>query len=331
MIERETHPFSDGPEGRTVPRRTRDGARPSGRSLNGDHRQRGYVLLMVLLLLALAAVALAGICRTTLRRSTAAAVAMADLQHRWGAVTAQYTLLDDAANVLDRAEGSGGPPLVTLHATFDLGRVRFDVDLCDEQAKANVNGLLAWRPQQAAALVAGLAKAGGGRLAPRLPAVAKPLHAISTSTDDAPPTDTGRPPPVVGSLTDVFPGAGWADLWPSAAGNVSANLTAFGDGRVNPRRASAAVLSAVCGLTGPQAAELSRLGRAAGNTFDAAGAAAAVGATADVAAVAGGRVVDGSFTQSVWVVATDGRRTWRTWAVRDGTDGEHPRTFAGQW
>ena len=46
--------------------------------------------------------------------------------------------------------GRGGrrpaaPPVATLHETVLLGDVRFDVRLCDDQARANVNGLLAWR------------------------------------------------------------------------------------------------------------------------------------------------------------------------------------------
>ena len=44
-----------------------------------------------------------------------------------------------------------------------------------------------------------------------------------------------------------------------------------------------------------------------------------------------GRLTDGSDTQAVWIVARDGRRTWRTWAVRDGTDPGRPRTFTGAW
>jgi hypothetical protein len=306
----------------------------------------GYVLLFVLLLLALAGVALAGLCRATLRQSAAARMAAADLQHRWGAVTAQYTLLDNAANVLERAELPGGPPVATLHGSFELGPVRFDVDLCDEQARANVNGLLAWRGRTAAeAAIRDLARAGGGRLAPRVPAAAvgrKPPHAISTTPDDAGAPDdaqaTDRVPPTFGCLTEVFPGATWDDLRPSSANSISRLLTCYGDGKLNVRRADPAVLSAACGptadaagLTPAQVADLSRRGRSAGNTFDVAAALAATGAAPDATAAVQGRLIDGSFTQSVWVEAHQDRQTWRTWAVRDATDGEHPRTFTGQW
>ena len=302
---------------------------------------RGYVLLLVLLLLTLAAVSLAGACRLTLRRSAAATVAVADLQQRWGSVTAQYTLLSDAANVLDRAEvaeGAGGPPVATLHGSFDLGRVRFDVDLCDEQARANVNGLLAWRGRAAAeGLIRDLARAGGRHLTPHVPAsavgAATPLHAISTTPDDETPPDepvTERVPPVFGSLTEVFPDAGWDDLQPTALGVA---LTCHGDGKVNLRRASVPVVAAACGplLSPRQVAALSRAGRFAGDTFDVGNALAAVGADVATTLAVRGRLTDGSYTQSAWITAHDGGRTWRTWAVRDGTDADHPRTFTGAW
>ena len=296
--------------------------------------RRGYVLLLVLLLLALASVALATACRSTLRRSSAATAAAADLQHRWGATSAQYTLLDNAANVLDLADPPGGPPAVTLHGSLTLGGLRFDVDMSDEQAKANVNGLLAWHGHTAAeGIVRDLARSTGGRLAPRLPA--GPRRARSVPTDADEPTDDAgdRVTPIVGCLTDAFPGAGWADLVPSSPGSLSRSLTCYGDGKVNVRRASVAVLSAACGpaLSPAQVSSLSRRARSAGPTFDVAAAVAATGASPAAAAGVVGRLIDGSFTQSVWVTATDGRRVWRSWAVRDATDGERPRTVTGQW
>ena len=299
----------------------------------------GYVLLIVLLLLALAAVALAGACRLTLRRSAAATAAAADLQFRWGSVTAQYTLLSNAANVIDLAEGTG-PPLATVHGAFDLGDVRFDVDLCDEQARANVNGLLAWRSRTAAeTAIRDLARAGGSRLAPRLPAVASnaPLHAPSTDVDDHPAEEPGvRPPPVVGSLAELFPTAGWDDLRPTAT-SLSGNLTCYGDGKVNLRRATVTVLSAALTVReGPsptpiQVLQLAQIGRSAAASLNVADALARVGIPSDVSLKLQGRLTDGSDTQSVWIVARGARRTWRTWAVRDGTDADHPRTFTGAW
>ncbi len=293
----------------------------------------------MLLVLAVAGVALAATCRTTLRRSAAATAAVADLQQRWGSVSVQYTVLSDAGNVLERAEvaeGPGGPPVATLHAAIDLGRVRFDVDVCDDQARANVNGLLAWRGRTAAeGLVRDLARAAGGHRGPHLPAVssAKPLHALSTTPDaDAEPDEptTDRVPPVLGSLSDVYPGATWDELRPPG---LAAVLTVHGDGKVNPRRASVAVLSAACGplLSPPQVAALSRAARLAGNTFDIPGTLAAAGAKTDAVLRVQSRLVDGSFTQSVWIEARSNGRVWRTWAARDDTDADHPRTFAAAW
>ena len=299
------------------------------------------MLLIVLLLLAIAGVSLAAACRATLRQSAAASAAVADLQQRWGSVTAQYAVLDNAANVLDLADAPGRPA-VTLRSTFDLGRLRFDVELSDEQAKANVNGLLAWRGRAAAeGAIRDLARSAGAAVAPRLPGAAegprRPHAIVPTDADDEPAEpEAERVPPTFGRLTEVFPAAAWDDLRP--AGGVGRWLTCAGDGRVNVRRAPVAVLSAACagtsttpGLTPAQAARLAARARDAGPSFDVAAALAGVGAAPAAAMALQARLCDGSFAQSAWVTATDGRRTWRSWAVRDSTDAEHPRTVTGQW
>src|SRR6476660_8633708 len=66
-----------------------------------NHRHpRGYVLLLTLMLLAVAAAALAGACRGALQKALLATRAQEDLQRRWGVLSCRAALLPKAERVL---------------------------------------------------------------------------------------------------------------------------------------------------------------------------------------------------------------------------------------
>lgn len=111
-----------------------------------NHR-RGYVLLLSLVLLALAAAALAGVARASLQRSLAAARAQEDLQRNWAMLSCRRAVLPQAEAILARAaEGlRGSPPVRTVKQTLELGGQRVELTVSDEQAKVNLNALLARR------------------------------------------------------------------------------------------------------------------------------------------------------------------------------------------
>src|SRR3954469_11264965 len=100
-------------------------------------RRRGYALLMVLLVLALAAAALAGVCRLSLEKAVRASRAAEDLQRRWGVITCRSVLLPRAEDVLSAAQADG--PTAETRREIRLGDLSFTLVFGDEQAKANVN------------------------------------------------------------------------------------------------------------------------------------------------------------------------------------------------
>src|SRR4051812_5359020 len=103
-------------------------------------QSRGYVLLLTLLMLAVAAAALAGACRTALRKAVLAARAQEDLQRRWGVVSCRAALLPKAERVL-----ASSPDRTAAEARLDvtLGGRPITLVFGDEQAKANVSLLYA--------------------------------------------------------------------------------------------------------------------------------------------------------------------------------------------
>src|SRR6476469_941860 len=64
------------------------------------YRRRAYILVMVLVVLAIAAAALSGICRLSLDRAVRASRAAEDLQRRWAVATCRSVLLPRAEAVL---------------------------------------------------------------------------------------------------------------------------------------------------------------------------------------------------------------------------------------
>ena len=109
----------------------------------------GYVLVMTLGLLALAAIASVGLARHSLRLVAAAQQADDDLQHRWGTFSIRYVLLDRAAAILaaqvppDQADLPPWPKPARVTVSFALGDQTFAVTLADEDAKADLNTIYA--------------------------------------------------------------------------------------------------------------------------------------------------------------------------------------------
>src|SRR5438132_1522253 len=101
--------------------------------------RRGYVLLLVLFVIALAATAMAAVCRMSLAKSLHASRAAADLQRRWAVLTTRSVLLPQAEAILAKP----GEPVSEVRREIQLGGQSFTLIFGDEQAKANVNLLYA--------------------------------------------------------------------------------------------------------------------------------------------------------------------------------------------
>lgn len=118
-----------------VPRE--DESRLSNKRQRRTYRRRGYVLLIVLMVLAIAGAVLAGVCRMSLERALFAERAQADLQRRWGVLTCRTVLLPKA----EAALSSSGSHASEVRGNLHLGGQAFSLVFGDEQAKANVNML----------------------------------------------------------------------------------------------------------------------------------------------------------------------------------------------
>jgi hypothetical protein len=109
-----------------------------------SRQHRGYVLVMVLAILTLAASVLAAAACRTSDACLEAGDAQRSLQRKWAFISSQAAVLDRAEELLaDKKDAFDRPvdepPAAIKHFTLDLGGSKVELILADEQAKANVN------------------------------------------------------------------------------------------------------------------------------------------------------------------------------------------------
>lgn len=181
----------------------------------------GYVLLLVLMVLAVAGTVMTAAVRNNCRLASTAHRRVGELRRYWAVRSLREVCLPNAA------EHAAGPENECRH-TVTLDGTDYKLVLCDEQVKANVNRLAARRSR--ADLHVLLA-----RLQER---VRRPL------TVDLRP---GRRFGTYSSFDQVFAGADPSRLIDpdNAADMPTRHITFWGDGTVNFRRAAEPVLRAV--------------------------------------------------------------------------------------
>jgi hypothetical protein len=238
----------------------------------------GYVLPLVLVLLALAAVALHGIVLSALSASTRSLESRDQLQHRWALTSIQATLLPRAERALLRAQAREHRPLLQTTATLQLGNQTFELTFSDEQAKANVNTLYDRQPaRELETTLTALQSANARRtpvelhpLRPRLPRPAVPTTetatapstgalatiqntrtrggagaSLSKATQPTTARAAERIPPAFETFAQTFTQVTPTDLI-GPDNTLASTFTCWGDGRVNVNRATARTLDAVC-------------------------------------------------------------------------------------
>lgn len=329
-------------------------------------RRSGYVLLLTLLVLALAAVAMAGVCRHSLRLALQATRAQHDLQTRWGTTGIETTFLPAAGDWLSRHEKRAGHVETSARSEIILGGQRFTFLVADEEAKINVNTLYdrgdASRTQS---MVREFARAGGGDVAVRLQPLYGPgrvrarsgaiqkLGGAAAASGPAIGRGAGaslRPatarvvaaatlPPAFETLGQVFdelPPGRWAGL-PSGRA-AAGELTCWGNGKLNARRASPQAIAAVGSLCAPPlnrtaAARLSGLLRQ-NPPISLNEAIAAMSLPREQVGQLGEVLQNTSGSYSLWIVAEDGDRAWYHLAVSDQGNpaaGIAARTVSMEW
>ena len=116
----------------------------SGSLVTKAQNNSGFVLLLVLVVLALSGTVLVAAARHYGQRALEARQMQQRLQMRWGAISSQAAVLPLADDLLAEAQPAKGDPLVQAEFPITLGDVPMTLLVGDEQAKANVN-LLAWQ------------------------------------------------------------------------------------------------------------------------------------------------------------------------------------------
>lgn len=307
---------------------------PHARAMNRRTRQpRGYVLLLTLMVLAVAAAALAGVCRAGLQAAVQASRAQEDLQRRWGVASCRAALFAKSPAVFGAPRPPGAGSLSEIVLSLNLGGQPMTLVFGDEQAKANVNLLYA-SEQRAGAdrAVRAFAQASGATLRVELRPMASQVQdpIDSNPNDDDPigrddaddlddlPIDTFEP--LFEGWGQVFAGVEPGELIRRRGPlpSVASNLTCWSDGLVNVRRASREVMLRACArVLGP--ADVGKLlaARDKDPAFD-------LWETLDALSLPEARrdaaerlLADESRCYSLWIVTRAGPRQWYDLTVGD--------------
>ena len=190
------------------------------------------MLLVTLVLIAVAAMALAGVSRASLGNALEAKQARNRLQRRWGVLTLESGLLSLVEQKLNQVEEEHLTFAQSVRGSLMLTDQRFDVVMADEQAKLNVaalNGRV--DRQRSERIIKKLLREQGCDERVRIRPVQ--VNRVDSLAE-------------IGSFSQVFPVATGQGLFePRRQGLAVVDLvTCWGNGKINYHRASEAVIRA---------------------------------------------------------------------------------------
>lgn len=194
---------------------------------------------MSLVLVALAALAQAGLARKSLLLASDAIHAQTELQHRWGTISCRQLLLENAQEsflqIEEQHKAADKPYPLPAQVTGQviLGQLTFAVVLSDEEAKANINTLQARLPTLSRQLTTELSGS-------RLPINFQPNMSPQASQTKRWYTGWGQ----VFLLRDVLTIALWEPLL-----EATSRITCWGSGKVNIKRGSDDLLERIISQT----------------------------------------------------------------------------------
>ena len=200
--------------------------------------KKGFVLVLVLAMLTIAALLSAGVARRALDQTVAAAKRSDDLQRRWGEVSLRHAVLNRAEILLRTAELQEGVKQSTLQSTVKLGDRTFHLVLADEQAKLNVN--TAFRYGRESAVRRAILDGG----------VPWPIRL----RPDPRATANSPYPPAFASWGQVYDFSVFANMpeknYLQLTG-LGERMTCWGNGQLNMNRADSEAIRTVCELVAP--------------------------------------------------------------------------------
>ena len=269
--------------------------------------------MMTLLMLALAVIALAGVCRLSLHKINRARVEVGLLQERWAVASCRGTLLPRAMTVLAARERQGGKPIASTTRLLTLNNHQYELTFADEQAKPNLTAM----------------GANGDRAA-----IERFVRGLARETDltvDLRPTLRSRE--VKGDMSPAYESFGqvFNCAPPRQIQAVSVGFTCWGDHRLNWRRASPAALAAVCGkVVDPRALKAIVSAQSLDAMMSLEKALAPLQLSQKKRETLDALLSDGSVCHSLWIVPLD-KPGAASFAVRDVDPLEGFRTIHFDW
>ena len=199
-----------------------------------SHKRKGYVLLMVLMLLVIASLLSVGIARRSIELARSVALQDQELQTRWGRISVRTAVLNRAEILLRSRELRRGGPVASIETTIRLGDEQIHLLLSDEQAKLNLN--LVARLQSLPAVRRSVSRLTEGEFFANL----RPNPSASSERTDPPAFDGW------GSVYDLSPvlSARSDDL--RLPNRLGKQLTCWGNGALRLNRASPMVFREFC-------------------------------------------------------------------------------------
>jgi hypothetical protein len=202
--------------------------------------RRGFALLVSVMLLALVGAVLCSVVRRTAASLSASTLCEQQLRVRWALRSCQETILRQSEDILAAEESRSGRPVLRAVRSVELDGDSYVIVVADEQAKVNVNRL-------AQELGSAAVRERVGRLVEGIPEAPRVI---------AQPARGGRPQSsLFETYEQVFEQPGVESLSAEDPDfNIARDVTCWGSGALQFRRASRASLEALCTplLTGPE-------------------------------------------------------------------------------
>lgn len=210
-----------------------------------DARRGGFVLVFVLALILVAGLTTAGFARKSLILSRTVADQRESMQRRWGMRSCQRFALANAAALLDGSSLAEGRELAawplagSIRADVQLGDFQVTLCIADEDAKFNLNGSLLRDPDPRTVVTGAIQQAS---------ASSGILPQVRWPTEPAAGMVSGQKRPLFMTWEQVFELHGHHDLreLPARLQAATVELTCWGSGRLNIRRATDDTVRAVC-------------------------------------------------------------------------------------
>lgn len=271
--------------------------------------RRGFILVMTLMLLAIAAVALASAGRSSMGLAVDAVQARQGLQRRWGNISSRHAVLELASNILDSTGADSNQPRRSIRTQIQLNTYTYTLTLCDEQAKANINTMLHDRGREATRTY--IRKQCGSH--PWADEITLPTTHTQPTPQETSGTDVAHREII--SINHFLPAFDPGSIDSEGEHPLGA-LTCWGDGRINLTRAPDGLVQAVLKPL-MSTAEITRLRKSltASESKSLIDALKNTSVSEDNTPKILKRLTLDSSCYSVWINVDNGKRSWHELAV----------------